>query len=87
MVRVINGSDVETRNKEIGTKADLFSRQLLVLSANVEGWADEFRPRLSRTFFSEVRIETKLSRLQGVPPVMVAGMTPTTVHWVFFLDE
>jgi hypothetical protein len=30
-----------------------------------------------------VHVDTKMSRLLGIPPVMVAGMTPTTVPWDF----
>ncbi|KAJ1969223.1 fatty acid synthase alpha subunit Lsd1, partial [Dispira parvispora] len=48
-------------------------------------WAQDFRPRLVRTSCNDqLHIETRMSRLLGKPPLMVAGMTPSTVspHFV-----
>ncbi len=42
-------------------------------------WAEDHRPSLTRTV-SGVMVCSKLSRLLGLPPVMVAGMTPTTTR-------
>jgi fatty acid synthase subunit beta len=42
-------------------------------------WAKDHRPSLLRTA-SSVVVGSKLSRLLGLPPVMVAGMTPTTTR-------
>nr|AGN71614.1 fatty acid synthase beta subunit [Monascus pilosus] len=82
-VRVIMGSEFQSRDEEIGTKADLFSPTLLASSTNVGSWGERFRPRLSKSPMGEVKIETKLSRLLDTPPLMVAGMTPTTAAWDF----
>ncbi|KAI0368773.1 fatty acid synthase [Pilatotrama ljubarskyi] len=42
-------------------------------------WAKKFSPRLVKTSDGTVHIDTPFSRLLGKPPIMVAGMTPTTV--------
>jgi fatty acid synthase subunit beta len=82
-VRVISGSDFETRDSNIGSKLDIFSPFFLPTSSKVESWAEKFQPRLVKPTSGEVRLETRLSKLLGLPPVFVAGMTPTTVPWDF----
>ncbi|GAA5936216.1 hypothetical protein JCM1841_007037 [Sporobolomyces salmonicolor] len=42
-------------------------------------WTEKFRPRLVRTSDGKIHIDTPFSRLLSKPPLMVAGMTPTTV--------
>ncbi|OJT02257.1 Fatty acid synthase subunit alpha [Trametes pubescens] len=42
-------------------------------------WAKKFSPRLVKTSDGTIQIDTPFSRLLGKPPIMVAGMTPTTV--------
>ncbi|RXK40211.1 hypothetical protein M231_02485 [Tremella mesenterica] len=42
-------------------------------------WAHEWSPKLVRTLDGKVHIDTAFSRMLGKPPIMVAGMTPTTV--------
>ncbi|RDH35910.1 sterigmatocystin biosynthesis fatty acid synthase subunit beta [Aspergillus welwitschiae] len=66
-VRVIQGGDLDSRDPDIGTMRDL------PLS-----WVQQFQPRLIAGC-----LETRISRLLGTPPVIVGGMTPTTVHWDF----
>ena len=80
-VRVIQGGDLDSRDPEIGTMRDLFSPRLLDTSRRLQSWAQRFQPRL--TTGGITGLETRLSRLLGTPPVMVGGMTPTTVHWDF----
>ncbi|KIA75623.1 fatty acid synthase beta subunit [Aspergillus ustus] len=48
--------------------------------ASVQPWCRRFRPRLREQNTEDRRtyVETKMTRLLGTPPVMVAGMTPTT---------
>ena len=46
-------------------------------------WADLYRPQLVRTAAGSFRLETKMTKAFGTPPIMVAGMTPTTVSWDF----
>ncbi|RAL11875.1 sterigmatocystin biosynthesis fatty acid synthase subunit beta [Aspergillus homomorphus CBS 101889] len=80
-IRVIQASDLESRDPEIGTMRDLFSPRLLETSTRVQSWSQRYQPRLVNG--GTVTLETRLSRLLGSPPIMVAGMTPTTVHWDF----
>jgi len=48
-----------------------------------QDWSQEFAPKLTRTFDGKIHIDTRFSQLMGKPPLMVAGMTPTTVNEVF----
>ena len=50
---------------------------------NPPNWEEVFRPGLTTDSFGATKLDTKMTRLLGVPPVMVAGMTPTTVPWDF----
>ncbi|RMZ44106.1 hypothetical protein AFCA_013146 [Aspergillus flavus] len=80
-VRVIQGSDLDSRDPELGTMKDLFSPLLLHSATRLQSWGQRFQPRLIPG--AKIRIETRLTRLLGTPPIMVAGMTPTTMHWDF----
>ncbi|BGP56496.1 hypothetical protein JCM8202_004608 [Rhodotorula sphaerocarpa] len=42
-------------------------------------WDERFHPRLVRTSDGRVHLDTPFSRLLSKPPLMVGGMTPTTV--------
>ena len=53
------------------------------LPPNPPSWEEMFKPRLTTDSLGATKLETKMTRLFGVPPVMVAGMTPTTVPWDF----
>lgn len=79
-VRVIHMTDRSTNSKSIGIRAEVFSSQLPPVSPN---WKKMFGPRLITGQDGVVRLETKMNRILGTPPVMVAGMTPTTVPWDF----
>ncbi|KAJ2849426.1 fatty acid synthase alpha subunit Lsd1, partial [Coemansia brasiliensis] len=49
-----------------------------------KSWVEEFAPRLVRCIGgNSLHIDTPMSRLLGRPPVMVAGMTPSTVSAEF----
>ena len=82
-VQVIMGSELRSSNQALGVKAKLFAYHLPDSSIRISSWGEEFRPRLVQSDDGKVMLDTKLSRLLGVPPVMVAGMTPTTAHWDF----
>jgi fatty acid synthase subunit beta, fungi type len=82
-VRMLITSELEARGRELGTAADLYSPQLLESSTKIESWGKRFRPRLTQSALGKWQMETRLSRLLGTPPVIVAGMTPTTAHWDF----
>ncbi|KAE8228240.1 hypothetical protein CF326_g6836 [Tilletia indica] len=44
-----------------------------------ERWSDAFRPRLVKTEEGKLQLDTAFSRLLGRPPIMVPGMTPSTM--------
>ena len=82
-VRVIMASEMETSIKDTGPQSELFAISLPDTSMRTASWGDRFRPRLIQSNHGELMLDTKLSRLLGTSPVMVAGMTPTTVPWDF----
>jgi len=43
-------------------------------------WEHDFAPKLVRLSDNRIMLDTKFSRLIGKPPIMVAGMTPTTAN-------
>ncbi|KAI1081992.1 fatty acid synthase beta subunit [Whalleya microplaca] len=82
-VRVILATNITNPvSAEIGCKHEIFTRFPENLEYGVN-WAEQYGPKLIRTSAGETLVDTKMSRLLGLPPVMVAGMTPTTVHWDF----
>ncbi|KAJ1731799.1 fatty acid synthase alpha subunit Lsd1, partial [Coemansia biformis] len=82
-VSVICAGAFESRNSPLAAKTDLYRRDATAL-LRAPNWADEFRPRLIRCAADgRLHIDTPMSRLLGKPPVMVAGMTPSTISDVF----
>lgn len=79
-LRVIQMTDRSSSSKAIGVRAEVFSTDMPPESPN---WKKLFGPRLVASQDGVVRLETKMNRVLGTPPVMVAGMTPTTVPWDF----
>jgi fatty acid synthase subunit beta len=73
-VRVILATELNSRGFDFGGTAELLQRQLVAETS----WAQQFAPRIVRTAGARTMVSTKMSRLLGLPPVMVAGMTPTT---------
>ncbi|KAJ6477506.1 fatty acid synthase, partial [Mycena sanguinolenta] len=45
-----------------------------------EWWSKKFAPGLVKTSDGTMYLDTRFSRLLGKPPIMVAGMTPSTVQ-------
>ncbi|KAI1089803.1 fatty acid synthase beta subunit [Rostrohypoxylon terebratum] len=81
--RVILATNITNpTHPEIGCKHEIFARKTSDLAYGVN-WAKQYGPRLIETSTGQTFVDTKMSRLLGLPPVMVAGMTPTTVHWDF----
>lgn len=79
-LRVIQMTDRSSNSKSIGNRSEVFSSDLPPISPN---WKKMFAPQLVTSQDGVVRMETKMNRVFGTPPVMVAGMTPTTVPWDF----
>ena len=82
-VRVILGGAMDGTSTEIGYKPELFDRDEEHAVKYAVDWVKEHGPKLVKTSVGQTFVDTKMSRLLGVPPVMVAGMTPCTVPWDF----
>ncbi|KAI1414020.1 fatty acid synthase beta subunit [Hypoxylon sp. FL1857] len=81
--RVILATNITNpTHPEIGCKHEIFARKTSDLTYGAN-WAKQYGPKLIKTSTGQTFVDTKMSRLLGLPPVMVAGMTPTTVHWDF----
>ncbi|EQK99784.1 fatty acid synthase beta subunit dehydratase [Ophiocordyceps sinensis CO18] len=82
-VRVILAGTVDGTITEVGYKPELFDRDEENAVRYAIDWVKEFGPRLVKTSSGRKYVDTKMSRLLGLPPIMVAGMTPCTVPWDF----
>jgi fatty acid synthase subunit beta, fungi type len=82
-VRVILAGLVNGTVAEVGYKPELFDRDADNAIHYAINWVREFGPRLVQTSSGQTFVDTKMSRLLGLPPIMVAGMTPATVPWDF----
>ena len=80
---LLGGGSVDTSSKSVLDKSYIFdSSESSVQYA--QDWSKEFAPKLVRTSSDgKVHVDTKFSRLLGKPPLMVAGMTPTSVNETF----
>lgn len=63
---------------EIGYKQELFESSPSALKF-APNWLESYKPKLVKTKAGKVYVDTKFSRLLSRPPLMVPGMTPTTV--------
>ena len=82
-VRVILAGAIDGTNTEVGYKSELFDRDEEKAVKYAIDWVKEHGPKLVKTSVGQTFVDTKMSRMLGVPPVMVAGMTPCTVPWDF----
>ncbi|KAE8153829.1 acyl transferase domain-containing protein [Aspergillus avenaceus] len=82
-VKVISAAELSSSNEAFGTQGDIFTPHLSESFLSPPNWGTEYRPQLVRSANGDVRIQTKLTKLLGAPPVTVAAMTPTTVPWDF----
>ena len=85
-VRVILAGAMDGSNSEVGYKPEMFDRDEEHAVRYAVNWVKEHGPRLVKTSVGQTFVDTKMSRLLGVPPLMVAGMTPCTVPWEFVAD-
>ena len=81
-VRVIAAGSLRPFDSNVGSKAELFDAHTS-LSRTSQYWETEFGPRLTKTASGQTLVETKFSKFLKLPPIIVAGMTPTTVPWDF----
>lgn len=82
-VRVILAGAIDGQNPEVGYKPEIFDRDFDHAVKYAVNWVKEHGPRLVKTSTGQTYVDTKMSRMLGLPPVMVAGMTPCTVPWDF----
>lgn len=80
-VRVILATVLRGANPEIGSKSEIYgTKGPLTYGTN---WLKLYGPKLAKTAAGTTFMEIKMSRALGLPPIMVAGMTPTTARWEF----
>ena len=84
-VRVISASSMDGKGSDIGSKQELYDRNEKHLVQYHKDWRTHFGPRLIKTTAGQTFVDTKFSRLLGLPPIMVAGMTPCTVNPEFVI--
>ncbi|RYC64520.1 hypothetical protein CHU98_g1678 [Xylaria longipes] len=83
-VRVIDGTKIEVADSSIiGSKAEIFTQALSDLAISTASWGEKFKPRLVMYSDGNYHIETRLNGVLRAPPIITAGMTPTTVPWDF----
>ncbi|KAF2488037.1 acyl transferase domain-containing protein [Neohortaea acidophila] len=82
-VRVILAGTMDGTNPEVGYKPEIFDRDAEHAVKYAVDWVKEYGPKLVKTSVGQTFVDTKMSRTFGLPPVMVAGMTPCTVPWDF----
>ncbi|GAB7357067.1 hypothetical protein MBLNU459_g7883t1 [Dothideomycetes sp. NU459] len=82
-VRVILAGTMDGTNTEVGYKPEIFDRDAEHAVKYAVDWVREHGPKLARTSVGQTFVDTKMSRMLGLPPIMVAGMTPCTVPWDF----
>lgn len=82
-VRVILGGAIDGSNTDVGYKAEIFDRDSQNAIIYAVDWVREHGPKLVKTSKGQTFVDSKMSRMLGLPPVMVAGMTPCTVPWDF----
>ncbi|ETS77641.1 hypothetical protein PFICI_09703 [Pestalotiopsis fici W106-1] len=83
-VRVIDGTKLDTADlATTGDKAEMFAQEFSRSSTFIKSWKERFRPRLVQSADGDYRVETRLNKILKAHPIIVAGMTPTTVPWDF----
>ncbi|KAK4493919.1 hypothetical protein PRZ48_015105 [Zasmidium cellare] len=82
-VRVILAGTMDGTNTEVGYKPEIFDRDAEHAVKYAVDWLKEYGPKLAKDSVGQTFVDTKMSRTLGLPPVMVAGMTPCTVPWDF----
>ncbi|TLD11433.1 hypothetical protein PspLS_11918 [Pyricularia sp. CBS 133598] len=80
-VIVVGRTGLQIPNQpDMGSLVELYDRRDESLGWSVN-WPKEFAPSLLRVGSGQtLHIGTRMASLLGLPPVMVAGMTPTTTH-------
>lgn len=82
-VRTILAGSLEGANFEVGYQPEVFDQDDERAVRYAADWMAEHGPRLVKNSVGQTFVDTKMSRLLGLPPTMVSGMTPSTVPWDF----
>jgi fatty acid synthase subunit beta, fungi type len=83
-IRVLNGTNLQTSNATVlGPKAGLFAANMDCWQHSPRPWAERFKPEVRRDSSGRIILQTRLNKLLNAPPIITAGMTPTTVPWDF----
>ncbi|EDO18703.1 hypothetical protein Kpol_1055p60 [Vanderwaltozyma polyspora DSM 70294] len=78
-VRVIVAGTLDNNpDDEYGFKQEMFDVTKEGLKRN-QNWLEEYHPKLIKNKAGKVYVQTKYSKLVGRAPLLVPGMTPTTV--------
>ena len=72
--------DASSVDDEYGFKHELFQRSDDKQIKWASNWLQEFKPTLVKTSKGKTYVNTKFSQLLGRAPLMIPGMTPTTVN-------
>ncbi|KAK2767667.1 beta subunit of fatty acid synthetase [Arachnomyces sp. PD_36] len=80
-VRVIVAGLLQSSSSEFGSRTELLDRDTSSIRWS-RSWVNHHGPSLVKAS-GDTFVDTKLSRLLGLPPFIVAGMTPSTTHWDF----
>ncbi|EEB08935.2 fatty acid synthase beta subunit Fas1 [Schizosaccharomyces japonicus yFS275] len=79
-VRIIVSDSFESI--DVGSKTEIFDRDVNSVQF-APNWLESFSPKVVKTTAGRCYVDTRMSRMLGVPPLWCAGMTPTTVSWEF----
>ncbi|EGV63242.1 beta subunit of fatty acid synthetase [Yamadazyma tenuis] len=77
---------INKENDEYGFKQELFNYDKLATVKFQANWNDDFKPTLIKNKSGKVFVSTKFSKLLSRAPLMVPGMTPTTINPGFVID-
>lgn len=76
---IIAGAIDNAVEDDYGFKQEIFNKTANSIKW-APNWLDEYKPKLVKTKAGKVFVDTKFSRLLGRAPLMIPGMTPTTVN-------
>ncbi|OVF11274.1 putative tetrafunctional fatty acid synthase subunit [Clavispora lusitaniae] len=76
---IIAGALDNAVDDDYGFKQELFNRTAGSIKW-APNWLNEYKPKLAKNSAGKVYVDTKFSRLLGRAPLMIPGMTPTTVN-------
>ncbi|KAI0105038.1 enoyl reductase domain of FAS1 [Nemania sp. FL0031] len=83
-IRVIDGASLRRADSTyIGSRSEIFAQRLSEPSLSPKPWGELFKPHLVAASPGSHVVETRLNAVLKAPPVITAGMTPTTASCGF----